>query len=223
MAFDGNRDLLYSRTPVTRNTAVTPLASLTSMASPRRRAPRRKKTAGPRWLSTWPSMTDEPIWPGVAEYLYHAARPALVRIDGTWTVPSALSPMRSSFESTPIAGMRTDTGTERASDSPWDEPPMTPASASDGRGACTWEATARPTAEVPAMISSTPAIPATRARRPTVAGGGAYPACGQETTTRKPAIRLHGASGNVAVPSSADLPHQPNIPVMNWPLPAAPG
>src|SRR6476646_7466020 len=176
MAFDGKLDLLYSRTPVTRKTAVTPSASLTLMASPRRRAPRRKKT-------TWPSMTDEPIWPGVAEYLYHAARPALVRTDGTWTVPSALSPRRSSFESTPIAGIRTDTGTERASDSPWDEPPITPACASDGCGACTWEATARPTAEVPAMISSTPAIPATRARRPAVGGGGAYPACGQATPT----------------------------------------
>src|SRR5580704_9047611 len=176
----GNRDLAYSRTPVTRKTAVTPSASVTSIVLPGRSAPRRKNTAGPRVLSTWPSMTDEPIWPGVAEYLYHAARPALVWIDGTATVPSALSPMRSSFESTPIAGMRTDTGTERASDSPWDEPPITPACASDGCGACTWEATARPTAAVPAMISRTPAIPATRARRPPVAGGGAYPACGQE-------------------------------------------
>ena len=151
-------------------------------------------------------MTDEPIWPGVAEYLYHAARPALVRIDGTWTVPSALSPRRSSLESTPIAGMCTDTGTERASDGPWDESPMTPASAGDGCGACTWEATTTPTTAVPATMSSVPAIPATRARRPVaVAGGGAYPACGQETTTRNPAIRRHGASGNVAVPSSADL------------------
>ena len=77
-----------------------------------------------------------------------------------------------------------------------------------GCGACTWEATATPTAAVPAMMSSTPAIPATRARRPAVvAGGGAYPACGQETTTRNPAIRRHGASGNVAVLSSADLLH----------------
>src|SRR5438445_5067161 len=118
MAFDGNRDLLYSRTPVTRNTAVTPLASLTSMASPRRSAPRRKNTAGPRVLSTWPSMTDEPIWPGVAEYLYQAARPALVWIDGTATVPSGLSPRSSSLESTPMAGIRTETGMDRCSDGP---------------------------------------------------------------------------------------------------------
>src|SRR2546429_1599441 len=141
MAFAGNRDLVYWSTPVTRNTAVTPSASVTSIVSPRCRAPRRKKTAGPRWLSTWPSMTDEPIWPGVAEYLYQAAKPALVLIDGTWTVPSALSPRRSNLEFTPIAGMRTATGTERASDCSRDEPPMTPASDREGSGACTWEVT----------------------------------------------------------------------------------
>src|SRR5215470_2335618 len=208
MVFAGNRVLLYSRTPVTRNTAVTPSASVTSMVSPRCRAPRRKKTAGPRSLSTWPSMTDEPIWPGVAEYLYHAARPALVLIDGTWTVPSALSPRRSSLEFTPIAGMRTATGTERASDGCRDEPPMTPASDGEGCGACTCEATATPTVAMPAAMSSTPVIPATRARRPAeTGGGGAYSVCGQETTTRNPAIRRHGASGNVAVPSSAGLLH----------------
>src|SRR6266702_2156671 len=178
MAFAGNRDLLYSRTPVTRNTAVTPSASVTSIVSPRCRAPRRKKTAGPCWLSTWPSMTDEPIWPGVAEYLYHAARPALVLIDGTWTVPSALSPRRSSVESTPIAGMRTATGTERASEGCGDEPPMTPASDSEGCGACTCEATATPTAAMPATMSSTPVIPAARARRPATTDGGAYSVSG---------------------------------------------
>jgi len=35
-----------------------------------------------------------------------------------------------------------------------------------------------------------------------VTGGGAYPACGQATTTRNPATRRHAASGNVAVPSA---------------------
>src|ERR1700751_3322984 len=123
----GNRALAYSRTPVTRKTAVTPSASVTSIALPGRSAPRRKNRAGPPVLPRWPSMTDEPIWPGVAEYLYHAARPALVLIDGTWTVPSALSPRRNSLESTPIAGMRTATGTERARDGCRDEPPVTPA------------------------------------------------------------------------------------------------
>src|ERR1700743_448836 len=124
MVFAGNRDLLYSRTPVTRNTAVTPSASVTSMVSPRCRAPRRKKTAGPFWLSTWPSMTDEPIWPGVAEDLYHAARPALVLIDGTWPLPPALSPGLSSLDPTRIAGRRPATGPGRASDGCRDEPPM---------------------------------------------------------------------------------------------------
>src|SRR4029077_3956504 len=132
MAFAGNRDLAYSRTPVTRNTAVTLSTSSTSTVSPRRREPRRKKTAGPFTLSTCPSMTDDPIWPGVAEYLYHAAWPAFLVTEGTWTVPSALSPRCSSVESTPMAGICTDTGSERASDGPADEAPVTPACDSPG-------------------------------------------------------------------------------------------
>src|ERR1700755_319996 len=124
-------------------------------------------------------MTDEPIWPGVAEYLYHAARPALVLIDGTWTVPSGLSPRRSSLESTPIAGMRTATGTERASDGCRDEPPMPPASDSDGCGACTCEAAAPPRGAMPPAMSSPRVIPAGGARRPGGTGGaGAYPVWG---------------------------------------------
>src|ERR1700760_2483380 len=144
MALAGNLDLAYSRTPVTRNTAVTPSASFTSMVSPRCKAPRRKKTAGPRSLSTCPSMTDDPIWPGVAEYLYQAAWPASVLTEGTWTVPSALSPRCSSAESTPMAGMCTDTGNERASDGPRDAAPVTPACDGPGCGACAWDPPARP-------------------------------------------------------------------------------
>ena len=81
-------------------------------------------------------MTDDPIWPGVAEYLYHAAIPELVSSDGTWIVPSALSPRCSSFVSTPMAGISTDTGSERGSDGPRPEP-MTPATDFAGCGACT--------------------------------------------------------------------------------------
>src|ERR1700753_1039349 len=55
-------------------------------------------------------MTDVPVWPGVTEYLYQAASPALVVSDGTWSVPSALSPRCSSFDLTPMAGMPTATG-----------------------------------------------------------------------------------------------------------------
>src|SRR5579859_7575030 len=138
----GNLDLAYSRTPVTRNTAVTPSASVTSMVLPGRSAPSRKKTAGPCVLSTWPSMTDEPIWPGVAEYLYQAALAALVRSDGTSIVPSGLSPRRSSVESTLIAGISTETGTERASDGPRPAEPVAPAAVPAGCGACTWDAIA---------------------------------------------------------------------------------
>jgi len=72
-------------------------------------------------------MTDDPIWPGVAEYLYHAASPALVSSEGTWTVPSALSPRCSSLEFTPMAGICTDTGSERGSEGPRAGRPVTPA------------------------------------------------------------------------------------------------
>src|SRR5580704_2402489 len=117
-------------------------------------------------------MTDDPIWPGVAEYLYHAALSEPVSSDGTWIVPSELRPRCSSFESTPMAGISTDTGSERGSDGPRADDPIAPATDCDGCGACTWAAT--PTAAIPIAMSTTPAIPATRARRlRTGVGGGA--------------------------------------------------
>src|ERR1700677_121432 len=135
-------------------------------------------------------MTDAPIWPGVAEYLYHAASAALVTSDGTWIEPS---------EVTPRAGISTDTGRERGSDSRADDP-MPPAADFAGCGACTWALIATPTVASPAMMSRTPATPATRARRLLGAvGGGAYPLSGQATTTRNPAMRRHPACSN-AVP-----------------------
>src|SRR5579859_7779532 len=134
MDFAGKLDLGYSRTPVTRKMAVIPSASVTSTMSPGRSAPRRKKTAGPRSLSTWPSMTDAPIWPGVAEYLYHAARSALVLSGGTCIEPSALTPRRRSLDFTPIAGISTETGSDRASDGPRPAGPRAPALARDGWG-----------------------------------------------------------------------------------------
>src|ERR1700677_4016197 len=144
-------------------------------------------------------MTDAPIWPGVAEYLYHAASAALVTSDGTWIEPSELTPRWSSLEVTPMAGISTETGSERGSDSRADEP-MPPAADTDGCGACTWALIATPTAATPAMMSRTPATPATRARRLLGAvGGGAYPLSGQATTTRNPAMRRHPACSN-AVP-----------------------
>src|SRR5215471_16427748 len=143
-------------------------------------------------------MTDAPIWPGVAEYLYQAASLACAGSDGTWIMPSAPTPRCSSLELTPMAGMSTDTGTE-------------------GCGACSWMANAAPTAVPPPTIKRTPASPATRERRrpaarrpgarpgtraPDLLGGGAYPLCGQDMTTRNPAIRRHSTSPNTAVPPS---------------------
>ena len=105
-----------------------------------------------------------------------------------------------------MAGISTDTGSERGSDGPGARPatgPVAPAAARDGRGACCWAPTATPTAAAPATMSRTPATPATRARRlPDAPGREAYPLCGQDMTTRSPAIRRHSASPNAVVPPS---------------------
>src|ERR1700731_4065498 len=146
-------------------------------------------------------MTDAPIWPGVAEYLYQAALSALVEIGGTWIMPSALTPRSSSFELTPMAGISTDTGTERRNDGPRPCGPVAPAAAREGCGACCWALTATPTAAPPPTMRRTPTTPAMRARRlPDVPGWEAYPLCGQDMTTRNPAIRRHSVSPNAAVP-----------------------
>jgi hypothetical protein len=103
-----------------------------------------------------------------------------------------------------------------------EEGAMTPAAAGEGCGACAWEVAATPTLAIPAVIRRTPATPASRAPgwRGTV-GGRAYPFCGQEHTTRNPAIRRHSISPNRAVPPSARprVFYQPNIPTVNRPFP----
>jgi hypothetical protein len=118
-------------------------------------------------------MTDAPAWPGVAEYLYQAASSELVTSEGTWIVPSELTPRCSSLELTPMAGMSRDTGRERGSKSRADDP-IAPAADSDGCGAWTWALIATPTMTTPPRRSRAPAIPASRARRlGDVVGGGA--------------------------------------------------
>src|ERR1039457_3037100 len=81
------------------------------------------------------------------------------------------------FEFTPMAGILTDTGTERCNDGPWALPadsPIAPDAARDGCGACSWALTATPAAAPPPMMRRTPTTPATRARRlPDVLRGGA--------------------------------------------------
>jgi hypothetical protein len=105
-----------------------------------------------------------------------------------------------------MAGIRTETGRDRVSEGPRPAEPVAPAAELDGCGACTWETITTPTAAAPAPMSRAAAIPASRARRlADLLGGGAYPACGQVTTTRNPAIRRHAVPGNAAVLSSAVL------------------
>src|SRR5216684_3645036 len=62
-------------------------------------------------------ITDVPIWPGVTEYLYQAAALGFRCSGGTCMVPSGLTPRRRSTECTPMAGISTETGIERRSDS----------------------------------------------------------------------------------------------------------
>src|ERR1700691_1112355 len=109
-------------------------------------------------------MTAGPICPGVTEYLYQAAMPAPAGIAGTATVPSGFSPMYSNFECTLIAGMETETGSERLIDGPRRAAPVTPAAAAAGWGACCWDNMATPMATMPPTSDKTPATPAKRAR-----------------------------------------------------------
>src|ERR1700685_3994674 len=59
-------------------------------------------------------MTAAPRWPGVGPYSYQPVR-LWMPSGGTWTLPSAFLPTFSTGALTPISGMRTLTGTDRAS------------------------------------------------------------------------------------------------------------
>ena len=145
----------------------------------------------------------------VGEYLYHAARPTRAVSDGTAIAPSASLPRWSSLESTPMAGISTDTGADRRSQGPRAPGPTAPAADWPGCGACCWAAIATPTAMTPTTMNTTPARPASRARmRP---GGlaltsGANRLCGHDLTTENPATRRHSACAN-APPLAACLPY----------------
>src|SRR6202012_1465412 len=132
-------------------------------------------------------MTEAPACPGVAEYLYQAASPALVVSDGTAMVPLALSPRCSSREFTPMAGIWTDTGAERLSVGPRTGP-IRPAADADGWGALCWGAPAKPMEATPPRTSTAPTSRASGDRGPSrgsaagrATGGGAYPVSGHET------------------------------------------
>src|SRR5262249_62389503 len=122
---------------------------------------------------------------------------------GTVLLRVAWAARCSSVERTREAGISTDTGSDRCSDGPYALPlsgPAAPAAARAGCGACTWATSATTTATTPVMMRRTPASPAARARRGGV-GGGAPPSCGQDMTTRNPAIRGHGPPPNAVAPS----------------------
>src|ERR1700744_312527 len=143
-------------------------------------------------------MTEEPIWPGVTEYLYQAASMGWLYSEGTWMEPSAFSPRCSRLDRTPMAGMLTATGSERVSRGP--PPPASPPAASGpGGGAWCGARAATPIAVAPPIISSTAANPASRARQLTGGRGGRFMPAPLVKTTRNPAIRLHWGSANAAL------------------------
>src|ERR1700761_604206 len=110
-------------------------------------------------------MTEEPIWPGVTEYLYQAASMGWLYSDGTWMVPSAFSPRCSRLDRTPMAGMFTATGSERGSRGPWLSAAVAPAALRHGWGGCRWVRAAIPTAPAPPTTSTTAPNPPSRARQ----------------------------------------------------------
>src|SRR6516164_7779193 len=77
------------------------------MRSPGRKVRSQKKMPGPVRESTCPAMIAEPTMPGRGLPVY---QPATAVLDGTWSVPSRLTPRWISLVRTPIDGMLSDTG-----------------------------------------------------------------------------------------------------------------
>src|SRR5450755_4328126 len=63
-------------------------------------------------------MTAAPRWPGAGPYSYQPVR-LWMASGGTWTVPSAFLPTFMTGALTPMPGIRTLTGTDRASAVAW--------------------------------------------------------------------------------------------------------
>src|ERR1700761_2137461 len=145
-------------------------------------------------------MTEEPIWPGVTEYLYQAASMGWLYSEGTWMEPSRFRPRCSRLDRTPIAGMLTATGSERGSRGPRASAAIDPAAPWPGCGAWTCDSAATPKAAAPPTISSTAATPASRARQLTGGRGGIEKPGPEVKTTRNPAMRRHSGSANAVPP-----------------------
>src|SRR5258705_10431859 len=77
------------------------------MRSPRCSVRSQKKIPGPERESTCPAMTAEPTVPGRGLPVY---QPATVVLDGTWSVPSELTPRWISLVRIPTDGMLSQVG-----------------------------------------------------------------------------------------------------------------
>src|SRR5216683_4709836 len=91
-------------TPSTMNVAVFPLARTTLTISPGLRVLMAKNTDVPWKESTWPRMTEVPLWPGVTPWSYQLVKLWLAS-GGTWKEPSVFRPSLMTGASTLIAGI----------------------------------------------------------------------------------------------------------------------
>src|SRR5690349_22871578 len=167
----GNWSLANFLILVTVKTAIVPSARPTYMRSPGRRARSQKKMPGPERESTCPAMMAEPTMPGRGLPVY---QPATAVLDGTWSVPSLLTPRWISLVRTPIDGMLSDTG-RAACGAVASEAGGTvrPVGAGIGAGragsgaACAEERvdTVRPVAPIPTAASPAPSAAAATSRR----------------------------------------------------------
>src|SRR6266571_8081248 len=92
---------------VTVKTAIVPSARPTYIRSPRCSVRSQKKIPGPERESTCPAMTAEPTVPGRGLPVY---QPATAVLDGTWSVPSELTPRWISLVRIPSDGMLSQVG-----------------------------------------------------------------------------------------------------------------
>jgi len=127
----------------------------TTIRLPRRSRPSRKNTAGPRRESTWPTITAGPAAPGRGPGSYHPARStAGTSLDRSWPRPTGTT-----RASTPIAGIRIDTGRPL---------PAVAVAQVDGTGSMGWAAPPDP----PQAVATSRRHPASRAPQPQAANLG---------------------------------------------------
>src|ERR1700730_9535283 len=187
------------------------------MRSEGRSSPSRKNTPGPRYESTCPTMTDDPIAPGRGLPVY---QPASEVVGGTCSMPLFVTPRSTSLVRTPMAGMirLTGRGTSPAGE-------VGPGSALTGPAgtdtAGTW---CRPNEALPdpsVMIRPARPAPAASTPNPTIASVGPSATPG----LRVPCLPAPGLPGPGLPGPGLPAPRLPGpgLPAARLPGPGLPG